>query len=448
MSDVKGHTNTARAVNVTPDGWYTSPLSEVCSMIRDGTHLPPKRIASGIPLLSIRNMKNGRFMLLDDDTYVSKDFYEKMHSKWKPESGDLLLAVVGATVGKVCQVPADFPVFTLQRSVAVIRTNENIFDKNFLYAYSQSKPFKDRLWDRVNQTAQPGIYLAEIGKILTPIPPLPEQQKIAAILSSVDEVIEKTQAQINKLKDLKIGMMQELLSPREGQAANISNPQGESKNGLHHTEFKDSPLGRIPVGWETLSLENLVHRIIDCEHKTAPYIDKSEFLVVRTSNVRHGELVHKDIKFTTESGFSEWTKRAIPSVGDVLFTREAPAGESCMVPEGIKVCMGQRMVLLRPNKDLVDPNYFSLFLTSEFAELAIYELSIGTTVNRINIEDIKKIPYILPPKSEQKKIHSIVQSIQKTLTTKQSKLKSLLDTKKALMQDLLTGKVRVKVDAA
>lgn len=195
-----------------PVGWDVLPLSEACSMIRDGTHLPPKRVPEGVPLLSVRNMKDGRFTLLDDDTYVSEDFYEKMHVKWKPEGGDLLLAVVGATVGKVCQVPENFPKFTLQRSVAVLRGRENLLDGDFLYAYSQSKPFNDRLWDRVNQTAQPGIYLAEIGKILTPVPPIDEQVEIAKKIKSVNTLIELKLKKVGDLNNTKKALMQDLLT--------------------------------------------------------------------------------------------------------------------------------------------------------------------------------------------------------------------------------------------
>jgi len=78
----------------------------------------------------------------------------------------------------------------------------------------------------------PSLGRDTLNAIPLPTPPLPEQQKIAAILSSVDDVIEKTRAQIDKLKDLKIGMMQELLT-----------------KGIGHTEFKDSPVGRIPKEW-------------------------------------------------------------------------------------------------------------------------------------------------------------------------------------------------------
>jgi type I restriction enzyme, S subunit len=78
-------------------------------------------------------------------------------------------------------------------------------------------------------------------------------------------------------------------------------------------------------------------KVIDCEHKTAPYVDFSEYLVVRTSNVRNGTLLFDDIKYTNKEGFIEWTQRAVPEHGDVLFTREAPAGETCLVPPSLKI---------------------------------------------------------------------------------------------------------------
>jgi type I restriction enzyme, S subunit len=80
---------------------------------------------------------------------------------------------------------------------------------------------------------------------------------------------------------------------------------------------------------------NQLCKVIDCEHKTAPYIEYSEYLVVRTNNVRNGNLILDDIKYTTKEGFIEWTQRAIPQHGDVLFTREAPAGEVCLVPQTV-----------------------------------------------------------------------------------------------------------------
>lgn len=183
--------------------------------------------------------------------------------------------------------------------------------------------------------------------------------------------------------------------------------------------------------------------IIDCEHKTAPYVDKSEFLVVRTSNVRNGQLVLDDIKYTTIHGYEEWTQRAIPEYGDVFFTREAPAGESCLVPAGLQLCMGQRMVMLRPNRNKVDPIYLSLVLATEKSKFDILRLSIGSTVSRINIADIKKLKVATPPLPEQNKIAKIITSWDQAITVTKKLLKKSQLQKKELAQRLLTGKVRL-----
>lgn len=188
---------------------------------------------------------------------------------------------------------------------------------------------------------------------------------------------------------------------------------------------------------------NELCRIIDCEHKTAPYVAESEFLVVRTSNVRNGQLVMEDMKFTTQEAYQEWTNRAVPEYGDVFFTREAPAGESCLVPANKKVCMGQRMVMLRPNKKKVDPVYLSMILATEKCKSNIYRLSIGSTVSRINIADIRLLKIPAPPLPEQKKIAQILSTWDKAITTTEKLLANSERQKKALMQQLLTGKRRL-----
>lgn len=184
-------------------------------------------------------------------------------------------------------------------------------------------------------------------------------------------------------------------------------------------------------------------KVVDCEHKTAPYVDESDYLVVRTSNVRDGQLVMESMKYTTLEGYNEWTSRAVPEYGDVLFTREAPAGESCLVPSDTKVCMGQRMVMLRPHKSEVDPVFLSMILNTERTKNDIYRLSIGSTVSRINIADIRKLKVASPPLPEQQKIAKILSTWDKAISTTERLIDNSNQQKKALMQQLLTGKKRL-----
>jgi len=261
------------------------------------------------------------------------------------------------------------------------------------------------------------------------IPPLPEQKRIASILTSVDEVIEKTQSLIDKLQDLKTGTMNELLT-----------------KGIGHTEFKDSELGRIPSSWEVKNLPDCLERIVDCEHRTAPEVESSTFYVVSTNAVKAGELLEPQLYKTSEEAYQTWTARETPVSGDVLFTREAPAGESCCVPEHKKVCLGQRMVLLRPTSSILSSGFLNFFINSDVGKCSIYRLSLGTTVSRINIEDIKKLKIALPSTTEQNSICEIVCSIEVKIQKLVKTRISCQNLKKSLMQDLLTGKVRVTVN--
>ncbi|MDZ5516593.1 restriction endonuclease subunit S [Vibrio fluvialis] len=425
--------------NLVPEGWSLRNLGSTLDVLIAGQSPNRKEFParpSEYGILKTTAIDWGRFYPQHNQE-VLDDF--KPNLKHEVAVDDILITKAGPAhrVGVVAHVKSTPSKILVSGKMTLMRVKQDYVSSFIAYAlsteYSQ-KPLKESTTGMASsQTNFTHDTLKEIP-IFVPSSKN-EQKKIAAILTSVDYLIEKTQAQIDKLKDLKTGMMQELLT------------RGVGVDGKPYTEFKDSPVGRIPKGWGVLPLANVVERVIDCEHKTAPYVEKSEFMVVRTSNVRSGELLFEDMKFTHSEGYSEWTKRAVPSVGDVLFTREAPAGESCLVPEGLKICMGQRMVLLRPNRELVHPCFFSMFLTSEAASKSIYELSIGTTVSRINIEDIKRIPCMLPPLDEQLKISRSIQSVQRVLDTKQRKLLSLQNNKKALMQDLLTGKVRVKVDS-
>ncbi|MGO2406131.1 restriction endonuclease subunit S [Vibrio casei] len=417
--------------NVVPEGWAEFRLGDLTDVITKGT-TPKSYTENGVNFVKVESVSNSATLLPSKFSYIDAETNEKF-KRSQLNDGDILFSIAGS-LGRLALVEKRHLPANTNQALAIIRLQKDVINTSFCIQYLKSNQIQLELMKLQTVGAQPNLSLQQVSDIYLKVPKEPEQKKIAAILTSVDEVIEKTQAQIDKLKDLKTAMMQELLTC------------GVGVDGKPHTEFKDSPVGRIPKGWEVKSLDTVVKCVVDCEHKTAPYVEQSEFMVVRTSNVRDGELVFDDMKFTHSDGFNEWTKRTVPTKGDVLFTREAPAGESCLVPDNLKVCMGQRMVLLRPDNDVVESDFFSMFLTSEVAKKSIFEMSIGTTVSRINIEDIKKIPCVVPPKIEQIKIANSISCVQNLLSTKQGKLESLNLIKKALMQDLLTGKVRVKVD--
>jgi len=197
-----------------PCDWELQALAEACELIKDGTHLPPPRVENGPLLLSVQNMIDGRLQHTDADTRVSWEFYRNMHRDWRIEVGDVLLAIVGATIGKTAIVP-EFEPFTLQRSVAVLRGRPCVLLSGFLFQFLTTRAFQVALWRQVNQTAQPGIYLDQLGQLQVPFPKSPqEQSSITSILESHDDRIRAEQTYREKLILLKRGLMSDLLTGR------------------------------------------------------------------------------------------------------------------------------------------------------------------------------------------------------------------------------------------
>ncbi len=193
-----------------PEEWGWARLGDVSIFIRDGTHTPPKRVTEGVPLLSARNITNSRIVRFEDDTYITEDEYQKIHSNYEIEKGDVLLTIVG-TIGNTVVANVDYK-FTLQRSVAIIRPDENKLSSYFLHLIFQSANLKKQILGYSKTTTQAGIYLKEINGLKIPLPSLPEQRRIAEILSAVDKKLELERRRKEKLERLKKGLMNELLT--------------------------------------------------------------------------------------------------------------------------------------------------------------------------------------------------------------------------------------------
>ncbi len=141
---------------------------------------------------------------------------------------------------------------------------------------------------------------------------------------------------------------------------------------------------------ETVTLESMCELIVDCPHSTPRWTD-SGFIVLRNQNIRNGQLDLSSPSYTNEEGYEARTKRANPQAGDIVFTREAPMGEVCLIPEGLTCCLGQRQVLLRP-KSTVTGEYLYWALQSPFVQYQIsWNEGTGTTVSNVRIPVLKAL---------------------------------------------------------
>jgi type I restriction enzyme S subunit len=194
-----------------PTGWSVSGIKYSCEFVKDGTHLPPSRVDVGVPLLSVRNLIDGNFVLRDDDSMISEADYLELCRAFVPEPGDVLLAIVGATLGKTAVVPRGLGRFFIQRSLAVFRTNGSALNHRFLNLVFQSEQFQTLLWQFVGYSAQPGIYLGVLQNFRIPLPSLPEQLAIVAVLeveaAKMDDLIAEATHAIDLLQERRTALI-------------------------------------------------------------------------------------------------------------------------------------------------------------------------------------------------------------------------------------------------
>ena len=193
-----------------PEHWDVKRLKHVCSLIKDGTHQPPSRTSSGIPLLSVRNIINGKFVNLPDDSLISEEDFNELQRSFEVKKNDVLLAIVGATIGKVAIVE-EMPPFTIQRSLAVLRPNINIAHYKYFSFFVRSSVFQRLLWKNAGYSAQPGIYLGSITNFNITAPGMNEQHAIAAFLDHetgcIDTLITKVHESISKLREYRTSLI-------------------------------------------------------------------------------------------------------------------------------------------------------------------------------------------------------------------------------------------------
>lgn len=156
----------------------------------------------------------------------------------------------------------------------------------------------------------------------------------------------------------------------------------------------------------TETLESLCELVVDCPHSTPKWTD-SGIIVLRNQNIKNGVLDLSNPSFTNEEDYQKRVKRAVPQAGDIIITREAPMGEVCIIPQGLKCCLGQRQVLLRPRNEICG-EYLFWALQSPYVQHQIsWNEGTGTTVSNIRIPVLKGLMIPRYPKTEKKSAYTL-----------------------------------------
>ena len=368
----------------------------------------------GIPIIRLQNVEYFRF-INQDIKYISPEKAEelKYHSFQK---GDIVLAKLGDPVGKTCIVPEFLKRGIVTADVVRIRPiNKDINRKFLMYVLNSYFIWKQLTRDVIGST-RPRVNLDHIRNLIIPLPSLVEQQSIASILSNLDDIIQIIKNIIYQLRALKKGLMQRLFT-----------------EGIGHTEFKQTRLGKIPKEWEIAKFNNLIK--YEKGKKPITFYEKNNNTYkpyLSTEYLREG----KETKYVnTMDDVIIADKKCI-----ILIWDGSNAGEFFLGQDGI---VSSTMVKINPTVKEIDLKYLFYICISKERELR--RQTRGTGIPHVDKMVFQNLKIQLPSIEEQKKIAGIFFNIDKKIENEKKYKKKLKIIKKGLMQDLLTGKKRVKI---
>ena len=413
-----------------PEDWEVVKISEIARKIKAGgtpkTTIKEYYENGDIPFVKIENITTSGKYLEKTKTKITKKGLENS-SAWLVPSGSILFAMYGSigavTINKI-------PVATNQAILGII-INDKEADVEFVYYLLK---FLGPLFEKHSkQTTQANLTAKIVKEFKIPLPPLSEQKKIAEILRTVDEAIEKTDLAIEKTERLKKGLMQRLLT-----------------RGIKHERFKKTEIGEIPEEWEVVRLEELLTAIQDTPHKVPkktnsgiPFVSVNYVLQFPDYNfyIDHSK---EGIEYISEDNI-EFLKKFTPESGDIIYTKWGTPGVAKLVNTGDRFVGLCSLALLKPKRSIVYSLFLVYALNSNATRKQIIPHSKTSTRTEIHKKHIRNILLPLPPLPEQQKIAEILMTVDKKLELLRKRKEKLERIKRGLMKDLLTGRRRVRV---
>jgi type I restriction enzyme S subunit len=364
-----------------PEGWVDAKLLEVLDY--EGGAQPPKSTFSYEPrqgyvrLLQIRDFGEKPF-----PTYVADSSRLK-----KATAEDILLARYGGgnaddTLGRVCTGMAG----AYNVALAKLVFPRDLLWRGYVAAFFRGPWFRNHV-DRNSRSCQAGFNRSDLADLHYPLPPLAEQRRIVEKIEALLAEVNAARARLTKVPTILKRLRQSVLS------AACSGHIGGSIDA-------DS--------WPSVSVGKACSEICDCPHSTPKWSDTGE-VCLRTTNFTTRGLDLSEFRRVSVTTYSERTKRIEPLPGDVVYSREGGIlGIACIIPPGLKACLGQRMMLMRPDPDRLVSRYLELFLNSPETVTRVRELTGGTAAPHLNVGDVKEFELRLPPLPEQ---HEIVRHV-------------------------------------
>jgi type I restriction enzyme S subunit len=356
------------------------------------------------------------------------------NDKFNLEKQTVLISCRGENSGTINLVPEK--TFVTNNSIPVVIKTKDV-DTIFLF-YKLQTIRRDQI---VSGSAQPQVTINDLKKIKITFPFISEQRQIATILSTADAVIEKTQAAIAKYKAIKQGMLQDLFTRGIDTASGKLRPSYQDAPKF----YKESKLGWIPKEWEVEEFHKNCDLITDGSHFSPKPSEVGE-IIANVKDMGEFEIDYDDCTRISTSDFVKLkNQNCSPKYGDVLLSKDGTIGKVILFKDEKEIVVLSSIAILRTSF-LLKAEYLYTFLKSEYFDKQLLVKVSGSALRRIVLRDINTLLIAFPKDTnEQVLISEKIIQVENKLQTEQDFLHKQKQIKAGLMNDLLSGRKKVKV---
>ncbi len=415
-------------IGLIPDDWEVKKLETIALTASGGTPLRSNKsfYTGNVRWFTTSELKD--CFLNDSNEHISQEAVFSSSAKIFPKQ-TLLMAMYGATIGRLGIL--NYPAATNQACCAIIPEHDDV-----LYLYYYLLHNRESIAAMGCGAGQPNISQEIIKNLLISLPPLEEQQRIAKALSDVDALITTTEKLIQKKKNIKQGTMQKLLTGKK-------RLPGFAKS----TEYKQTELGLISEDWDVKNINKectIKARIGWQGLKSTEYLDSGDYILITGTDFDNGFINWKSCSYVTKWRFDQ-DKNIQIKKGDVLVTKDGTIGKIAFLDSvPMQGTLNSGVFVVRPkDSDKIDSVFLSLIFKSIWFDSFLEQITSGSTIVHLYQKDFIKFNFPLPSKEEQIAIAVILSSMDKEIETLNTKLEKYRNLKTAMMQQLLTGKIRL-----
>jgi len=409
--------------------WHSRTLQEIISTIESGTR--PKggvRIgenSEGVPSYGGENISMNGGMLYDSVRMVPTSFATEMRRGVLSDK-DVLINKDGANTGKsaIYRKPAGEKFATINEHLFLLRCNQGIAEQEFLYHFLNSEFGKSQIAKVITGSAQPGLNSTFPEFVRIDLPPLPEQKKIAEILSGIDALIASI-----ILKKIKI------IQQRQSTAESLFFCDSSGKNSFTSYALQDLSLGRFGI----------VDGPFGSNLKSEHYREKG-VPVIQSGFVTRGKFFANEYKYVDEEKYQEQIRSSV-SGGDIVMAKiGANAGRSALMPLGHPTgILAGNCLKITPDEELVHREYLLGLIEQLYLSGKLANITNTTAQPAVSMSKLKKFLVSIPDIASQEKVVDCLRSLDGVTGALEKSEKKLICLKDAFASDLLSGRKRVSI---